>query len=88
MKGLLMERAIFHQLKDGTQIHIFLYFLAHLPLVGIESCFLRGWIQTLWWTTRQELSTHKVVTMALPTVDGKILRICRRSTPEPVHREI
>jgi hypothetical protein len=32
----------------------------------------------------QQLSTHQVVTVVLPTVDEKISKICKATTPEPV----
>jgi hypothetical protein len=43
---------------------------------------------TSWWTLRQQLSTHQVVTVALPTADGRVLKIRKGTTPETIHREI
>ena len=88
MKSPLMERPIFHHLKSRTQTHIFLCVLAYHLLVAIEKRFLDRHIHTSWWTIRQELSTHQVVTVVLPTADGKILKIRKATTPEPNHREI
>ena len=45
-------------------------------------------IHTSWWSIRQELSTHQVVTVVLPTEDGRVLKIRKGGSPEPVHREI
>jgi hypothetical protein len=45
-------------------------------------------MHTSWSTLRQQLSTHQVVTVVLPTTDGKILKIRKATTPEPVHKEI
>jgi transposase len=88
MKSPLQERPIFHHLQDRTQTHIFLCVLAYHLLVSIEKRFLDCDLHTSWWTLRQQLSTHQVVTVVLPTVDGKILKIRKATTPEPIHREI
>lgn len=88
MKSPLLERPIFHQLKHRSQTHIFLCVLAYHLLVAIEHRFLQAGIHTSWWTLRQQLSTHQVVTVVLPTTDGRVLRIRKATTAEPEHREI
>lgn len=88
MKSPLMERPIFHHLKDRTQTHIFLCVLAYHLLAAIEHRFLQQGVHTSWWTLRQELSTHQVVTVVLPTTDARVLRIRKATVPEPSHREI
>jgi transposase len=88
MKSPLMERPIFHHLQDRTQTHIFLCVLAYHLLAAIEKHFLDRDFHTSWWTLRQQLSTHQVVTVVLPTGDGKILKIRKATTPEPVHKQI
>jgi transposase len=88
MKTPLMERPIFHHLKHRTQTHIFLCILAYHLLVGIEKYFLDREVHTSWWTLRQQLSTHQVVTVVLPTVDGPVLRIRKGTTPDAVQQEI
>lgn len=88
MKTPLMERPIFHQLKNRTQTHIFLCVLAYHLLVAIEKRFLDQGIHTSWWSIRQELSTHQVVTVVLPATDGRILKIRKGTVPEPLHRQI
>lgn len=88
MKSPLMERPIFHHLKHRAQTHIFLCVLAYHLLVAIEKRFLDQGVHTSWWTIRQQLSTHQVVTVVLPTANGNILRIRKAGTPEPIHREI
>jgi transposase len=88
MKSPLMERPIFHHLQDRTQTHIFLCVLAYHLLAAIEKRFLDQGMHTSWWTLRQQLSTHQVVTVVLPTGDGKILKIRKATTPEPVHKQI
>jgi transposase len=88
MKSPLMERPIFHHLKNRTQTHIFLCVLAYHLLVAIEKRFLDQGIHTSWWSLRQALSTHQVATVVVPTQNGMVLRIRKGSTPEPQHRDI
>jgi hypothetical protein len=88
MNSPLMERPIFHHLKNRTQTHIFLCVLAYHLLVAVEKRFLDQGIHTSWCTLRQSLSTHQVATLVLPRENGLLLRIQKRSTPEPQHREI
>ena len=88
MKSPLMERPIFHHLEPRVQTHIFLCVLAYHLLVAIEKRFLDRGVHTSWATLREQLSTHQVVTVGLPSTTGRILRIRKSSTPEPIHREI
>jgi len=88
LKSPLMERPIFHHLQDRTQTHIFLCVLAYHLLAAIEHRFLQAGVHTSWWTIRQQLSTHQVVTIVLPTTDGRVLKVRKAGTPESVHREI
>lgn len=88
MKSPLMERPIFHHLENRTQTHIFLCVLAYHLLAVIEHRFLQQGIHTSWWTLCQELSTHQVVTIVLPTTDGRVLRIRKATVPESTHRKI
>jgi transposase len=88
LKSPLMERPIFHHLKNRTQTHIFLCVLAYHLLAAIEHRFLQAGIHTSWWTIRQQLSTHQVATIVLPTSDARVLKIRKATTPEPRHREI
>ena len=88
MKSPLMERPIFHHLKNRTQTHIFLCVLAYHLLVAIEKRFLDQGMHTSWWSLRQALSTHQVCTVVLPTQNGMVLKIRKASTPEPQHRDI
>ena len=66
------QRLILHQLEKRTQAHIFLCVLAYHLLVAIGKCFLDGGVHTSRWTLRQELSTHQVATVVLPTQEGEI----------------
>jgi transposase len=88
MKSPLMERPIFHRLERRVQTHIFLCVLAYHLLVCIERAFLDQGIHTSWETVREQLSTHQVVTVCLPTRQGKKLLIRRDTKPEDVHRRI
>jgi transposase len=88
MKSPLLERPIFHQLEHRTQTHIFLCVLAYHLLVAIEKAFLDRGVHTSWWTLRQTLATHQLVTVVLPTTDRGTLRIRRATNAEPQHREI
>lgn len=88
MKGPLMERPIFHQLQRRVETHIFVCVLAYHLLVCIEKKFLDAGVHTSWETVREQLSTHQIVTVVLPTHTGATLRIRMGSTPEPAHQEI
>ena len=88
LKSPLMERPIFHHLQNRTQTHIFLCVLAYHLLAALEHRFLQAGVHTSWWTLRQQLSTHQVVTVVLPTTDGRVLKIRKATVPEAIHREI
>ena len=88
LKSPLSERPIFHQLQRRVETHIFLCVLAYHLLVAVEKSFLDQGIHTSWATLRQQLSTHEVVTVVLPTTDGHLLKIRKATTPEPQHRLI
>jgi transposase len=88
MKSPLMERPIFHHVKERVQTHIFLCVLAYHLLVAIEQRFLDQGIHTSWATLREHLSTHQVQTIVLPATNGQTLRIRKASTPDAIHREI
>ncbi len=62
--------------------------LAYRFLVCIERAFLDQGIHTSWETRRRQLSTHQVVTMRLPTTDGRSVDHPTRYTPEQIHRDI
>jgi len=88
MKSPLLERPIFHHLEHRVQTHIFLCVLAYHLLVAIEKRFLDHGVHTSWATLREQLSTHHVLTVVLPSTNGRTLRIRKNSTPEAIHREI
>jgi transposase len=88
MKSPLMERPIFHQLQHRVQTHIFLCVLAYHLLVAIENMCLHRGIHTSWGTLREQLSTHQVITVVLPTSTGRIVRIRKGTIPEKIHLDI
>jgi len=88
MKSPLCERPIFHHLERRVETHIFLCVLAYHLLVCIERAFLEQGIHTSWETLRRQLSTHQVVTVRLPTTDGRAFTIRRDTRPEQIHRDI
>jgi transposase len=88
MKTPLCERPIFHHLERRVETHIFLCVLAYHLLVCIERAFLDRGIHTSWETLREQLSTHQVVTVRLPTSDGRVLTIRRDTRPEEIHQHI
>lgn len=88
MKSPLAERPIFHHLKERVQAHIFLCVLAYHLLVSVEKTLRDADLYTSWVTVREQLSTHQVVTINLPTTDGRTLTIRRATTPEDSHLDL
>lgn len=88
MKSPLAERPIFHQLEHRVETHIFLCVLAYHLLISIEKTLRDKGLYTSWETVRQTLSNHQIVTVVLPTSDGRILRIRKAATPDPEHLAI
>lgn len=88
MKSPLAERPIFHHLEERVQTHIFLCVLAYHLLVAVEKTLRDADLYTSWATVREQLSTHQVVTIKLPTTDGRTLTIRRATAPENVHLDL
>jgi transposase len=88
MKSPLAERPIFHHLKERVQTHIFLCVLAYHLLVAVEKTLRDAGLYTSWGTVREELATHQIVTVNLPTSDGNVLSIRRATAPEATHRNL
>jgi len=88
MKSPLCERAIFHQLEERVQTHIFLSILAYHLLVAIEKTLSDEAIHTSWLTVKDTLKTHQVATVILATTSGEILKIRKGVNAEPEHLEI
>lgn len=86
LKSPLEERPIFHHKEGRVEAHIFLCVLAYHLLISIEKTLLDQGVHTSWATVRETLKTHQVVTVVLPTADGRELHIRRGSTAEPAHR--
>jgi transposase len=88
LKSALAERPIFHHKECRVEAHIFLCVLAYHLWIAIEKTLLDQGVHTSWATVREQLKTHQVNTIVLPTHGGMELRIRKATTPEPVHREL
>jgi transposase len=88
LKSPLAERPIFHHKECRVEAHIFLCVLAYHLLMAIEKTLLDQGVHTSWATVREQLKTHQVSTIVLPTNSSMELRIRKATTPEPVHREL
>jgi transposase len=88
MQSPLLERPIFHHLAQRVEAHIFLSILAYHLLATLEKTFLDQDIHTSWATLREQLATHQVVTVVLPTSDGQQICIRKATNPEPEHQRI
>jgi transposase len=88
LKSPLAERPIFHHKECRVEAHIFLCVLAYHLLIAIEKTLLDQGVHTSWATVREQLKTHQVNTIILPTHGGMELRIRKATTPEPIHREL
>ena len=88
MKSPLAERPIFHQLKERVRAHIFLCVLAYHLLVAIEKSLQDRGVHSCWATVREMLKTHQVVTMVLPTAEGRVLKLRCATRPSPQQLEL
>ena len=88
LKSPLAERPIFHHKECRVEAHIFLCVLAYHLLIAIEKTLLDQGVHTSWATVREQLKTHQVNTIILPTHGGMELRIRKATTPEPMHRDL
>jgi len=88
IKTPLAERPIFHQLEHRVETHIFLCVLAYHLMVAIETTLLDRGIHTSWATVREQVASHSVATLVLPTDGGKVLRIRKGTTPESEQLEL
>ena len=88
LKSPLAERPIFHHKECRVEAHIFLCVLAFHLMSTIEKTLLDAGIHTSWATVREQLKTHQVNTIILPTDGGMEMRIRKATTPEPMHQEI
>jgi transposase len=88
LKSPLAERPIFHHKECRVEAHIFLCVLAYHLLTAIEKTLLDAGLHTSWATVREQLKTHQVNTIVLPTEGGMELRIRKATVPEPIHEEL
>jgi transposase len=83
LKGSLGLRPNFHQLEERVEAHIFISVLAYHLLTWIRETLRPTGELRDWKTLRRLLSTHSLVTTALPIEDGRVLRIRKASRPDP-----
>jgi transposase len=88
LKTPLAERPIFHHLEHRVETHIFLCVLAYHLMVAIETTLLNQGVHTSWATVREQVASHSVATLVLPTDGGKVLRIRKGTTPESEQLEL
>jgi transposase len=88
IKTPLAERPIFHHLEHRVETHIFLCVLAYHLMVAIETTLGNQGIHTSWATVREQVASHSVATLVLPTDGGKTLTIRKGTTPEPEQVEL
>jgi transposase len=88
LKSPLAERPIFHHKECRVEAHIFLCVLAYHLLTAIEKTLLDAGLHTSWATVREQLKTHQVSTIVLPTEGEMELRIRKATVPEPIHQEL
>jgi len=83
LKGSLGLRPNFHQLAHRVEAHIFISVLAYHLLTWVRETLRPAGETRDWKTLRRLLSTHSLVTTALPLKDGRVLRIRKPSQPDP-----
>jgi len=88
MKSPLAERPIFHHLERRVETHIFLCLLAYHLLVAIETTLREKGLYTSFKTVRDQLKTHQICTIVLPTAGGEVLKIRKAATAEPQQKEL
>ena len=62
--------------------------LAYHLLATVEKTFLDQGIHISWASLREQLATHQIVTVVLPTSDGRQICIRKGTTPEAEHQRI
>lgn len=82
LKGTLDMRPIHHRKEMRVETHIFLCVLAYHLQTAIERILQDAGDHTSWETLREELGTHQVCTVLLPTADGRTLAIRKAGTPD------
>lgn len=82
LKGSLGLRPNYHQLEHRVEAHVFISMLAYHLLTYIRETLLSRGETRDWKTLRRLLSTHSLVTTALPLKDGRVLRIRKPSQPD------
>ena len=81
LASFLKKRTLISVFLGPGKINLLLCVLDYHLLVAIEKRFLDRGVHTSWRTLRWQLSTHQVVSVGLPTADGKGLKILARAPP-------
>jgi len=82
LKSHLGLRPIYHHREDRCDSHIFITVLAYRLLHFIEHTLKKQSEMRSWPTIRRLLKTHAYTTIALPSIEGKILHLRIPGTPE------
>lgn len=88
LKGTLDMRPIHHRKEMRVETHLFLCVLAYHLQVAIEKTMREAGDSRSWETLREELRSHQVMTVLLPTEDGRTLAIRKACIPGAQVREI
>ncbi len=88
LKSTLDLRPIHHRKEMRVETHVFLCVLAYHLQAVIERALHQAGETTSWETLREELSTHQVATVLLPTTDGRTLAIRKAGIPDRRVRDI
>jgi hypothetical protein len=83
LKGSLGLRPNFHQLEHRVEAHVFISVLAYHLLSWIRETLRPTGESRDWKTLCRLLSSHSLLTTALPLTDGQVLRIRKPSQPDP-----
>lgn len=83
LKSDLSIRPIWHQKTERVQAHILVCFLAYVMWKTLGQWMKQVGLGTNPRTLLNELDTLKCVDVTLPTKDGRSLRLCCVSDPEP-----
>jgi len=88
LKTSLGLRPNFHQLEMRVEGHIFISVLAYHLLHAIEQVLLSRGDHRSWPAIKQELETHRVLTIQLPDAEGKVHHLRLATNPTALQKDI
>lgn len=88
LKSALNMRPIHHRKEIRVETHLFLCVLAYHLQTVIEKTMRDAGDHRSWETLRKELQEHAVITVLLPSTDGRTLAIRKSSIPNAYVSEI